>query len=90
MDGYEAGIYMVDSYEWSIILDIMLTLCINCGIMLVKVDNETCYSPMLEATCSIKCLTPYALVPEVIEMGSMRDIHESRAKQVLVEFEPFT
>ena len=35
VDDYEAGIYVVDSYEWYIILGITLMLCINCGITLV-------------------------------------------------------
>ena len=56
MDGYEADIYVVDNYEWFIILGITLTLRINCGIMLVEVDDETCL--MLEKTCSTKPLKP--------------------------------
>ena len=72
---------MVDSYEWSIILGIMLTLYINCGIMLVDVDNETCSSPMPEVTCSIKRLTPCA---------SMPNLHDPHAKRVSIKFEPFT
>ena len=81
---------MVDSYVWSIILDIILTLCINCGIMFVDVDNEMCSSSMPDATCSIKHRTPCASVPEATEMGSMPDLHEPRAKRVSVEFESFT
>ena len=56
VDCYEMGIYEVDSYEWSTILDIMLTLYINCGITLVMVNNEACPTylfPLLESTCSM-------------------------------------
>ena len=70
-------------------------LHINYGITLVEVDDETC--PMPEATYSTECSTPYALVleatkivPKAIEMGLTLDLHEPRAKRVLVEFEPFT
>ena len=70
MDDYEADVYVVDSYEWSIILGITLTLHINCGIMLVEVDDETC--PMLEATCSTERLTPYSLVLKATEMCPRR------------------
>ena len=79
MNGYEAGIYVVDSYEWFIILGITFMLCINCGITLVE-DSETCSSSMPEATCSIGRPTPCASLPEAIEMGSMLDLHEPRAK----------
>ena len=71
MDGYEVGNFEVDSYEWSIIPNIMLTLYINCGIMIVVVNNEVCptrLSPMPKATCSIKRLIPCASMLEVIEM----------------------
>ena len=44
MDGYEAGIYVGDSYELSTILCITLTLYINSGITLVEMDNKTCHS----------------------------------------------
>ena len=73
MNGYEVGSYEVGSYEWSTILDIKLTLCIYCGIMLVVVNNEACLtrlSPVPEATCSIKCSIPCVSMPDVIEMAT--------------------
>ena len=42
MYGYETSIYVVDSYEWSIIFGITLTLIINCDITLVEMDDKTC------------------------------------------------
>ena len=88
MDSYEAGIYLVDSYEWSIILGITLTLRINYGITLVEVDDETC--PMPEKTCSTEHPTPYASVLKVTEMGSTPYLHEPHVERVPVEFESFT
>ena len=88
MDSYVTDIYVVDSYEWSIILGIMLTLCINCKITVVEMDDETC--PMPEKTCSIELPTLYASVLEMTEMSSTPDLHEPHVKHVLVEFEPFT
>ena len=70
VDGYEAGIYVVDNYKWSIILGITLTLCINRGIMFVEVDDVTWLMP--EATCSIERPTPYASVLEATEMCPRR------------------
>ena len=78
----------MDSYEWSVILGITLMLCINCGITLVEVDDETC--PMLEETCLIERQTPYASVLKATEMGSTPDLHEPCAERVPIEFKPFT